>query len=70
LDQIGLAWLGLQLETARRLGRGSGLVSHRCLAQGGLTIYDQASASYHYYSEQIERNPHEKSSYTERFTSD
>src|SRR6266516_8112332 len=29
LDQIRLAWLGLWLETARRLRRGSRLVSHR-----------------------------------------
>jgi len=32
LPQIGLAWLGLWLETARRLGGGSRLVSHRCRA--------------------------------------
>jgi len=32
LHQIGLARLGLWLETARRLRRGRGLVSHRCSA--------------------------------------
>ena len=32
LSQIGLARLGLRLETARRLRRGRSLVSHRCCA--------------------------------------